>query len=122
MARIKMGPCDYSGGAPRGYQCGTCGATCVKLWREYQAAMTGQELYCAKCAVKKAGGGEEVDEDGRWRAPDADYKTDTVSWRVPAVPTAEGDTFWGYTSVPPEGVAWWKRLPTRLTPAEVVRG
>lgn len=28
--------------------------------------------------------------------------------------TEEGDTFWGYTSVPSDGVIWWKALPTSL--------
>jgi hypothetical protein len=28
------------------------------------------------------------------------------------VPTPDLSTFWGYTSVPEEGVAWWRALPT----------
>lgn len=31
-----------------------------------------------------------------------------------AVPTEEGDTFWGYTSVPDDGVKWWDNLPKSL--------
>jgi hypothetical protein len=114
MPAVKMAPCDYAGGAPEGYRCNFCDAHGVKLWREYQTAMVGQELYCAACAVKKAGRGGEVDADGKWLDPTDKHgiKSDAISWRVPAVPTAEGDTFWGYTSVPAEGVAWWRRLPT----------
>jgi hypothetical protein len=41
--------------------------------------------------------------------------TDQIGWMVPAVPTPDGDTFWGYTSVPLEGVLWWKALPTDPT-------
>ena len=53
MCKIKMGPCDYNGGASPGYECGQCGAKGVKLWREYQTAMVAQELYCAACAVQQ---------------------------------------------------------------------
>lgn len=31
---------------------------------------------------------------------------------VPAIPNEDGN-FWGYTSVPEEGVKWWEELPTR---------
>jgi hypothetical protein len=55
----------------------------------------------------------EIDDDGkipfekRWR-------TDSIGWYVPAVPDEEGVGYWGYGSVPPEGVAWWRGLPTLL--------
>lgn len=39
-------------------------------------------------------------------------KSDQIGWRVPAVPTEENDTFWGYTSVPQAGCEWWYKLPT----------
>lgn len=112
---IKISPFSYEEGAPAGYTCGSCGAHGVKLWREYQTFVDYQHLYCAKCAVAKDGRGGEVDEHGKWCAPDAksQFKTDQIGWRVPAVPTVDGKTFWGYTSVPRDGVAWWKRLPTR---------
>lgn len=40
---------------------------------------------------------------------------DKIGERVPAVPTKEGNTFWGYSSVPPAGCEWWYRLPTSRT-------
>jgi len=40
--------------------------------------------------------------------------TDQIGWRIPAVPTEDGDTFWGYTSVPQDGCNWWARLPCSL--------
>jgi len=43
--------------------------------------------------------------------------TDSIGWRIPAVPTQEGDTYWGYSSVPQDGVEWWVRLPLRSTKA-----
>lgn len=46
-------------------------------------------------------------------ADESSGRTDTIGWRVPAVPTEDGEGFWGYSSVPPEGVAWWRALPTR---------
>ena len=113
---VRMSRCDYSGGAPRGYKCGECGMKGVKLWREYQTFMDHQSLYCASCSVEKNGKGGEVDDNGKWSSPSdrLGIQTDTVGWRVPAVPTEDGRTFWGYTSVPEPGVSWWKRLPTRL--------
>jgi len=42
---------------------------------------------------------------------------------VPAVPTLEPDApYWQYTSVPPEGVAWWQALPLALTGEWHVKG
>jgi hypothetical protein len=41
------------------------------------------------------------------------YSSDQIGGCVPAVPCEDALTFWGYTSVPSEGVAWWKRLPLR---------
>lgn len=41
--------------------------------------------------------------------------TDQIRWLVPAVPVEnEPESFWGYTSVPQEGVVWWVNLPLRL--------
>ena len=39
----------------------------------------------------------------------------SIGWLVPAVPTEEGNTFWGYTSVPYQGVYWWDNLPLLKT-------
>jgi len=38
-------------------------------------------------------------------------RTVQIGWRVPAIPTEDGDTFWGYTSVPQAGCDWWAKLP-----------
>lgn len=38
-------------------------------------------------------------------------RTDQIGWMVPAVPTEDGASFWGYTSVPQPGCAWWTNLP-----------
>ena len=70
------------------------------------------------------------DEPGWWRGydpekgPPADSietktereRYDQIGWLVPAVPTEEGDTFWGYTSVPEPGCQWWYRLPAMPAP------
>lgn len=52
--------------------------------------------------------------------PSMEFRTerkrhDSIGWLVPAIPTEDGDTFWGYTSVPQAGCAWWHRLPYRIT-------
>lgn len=95
---------DYN--SPEHYRCGECKATGVKLWREYNTFLDSQHLYCRACAVKDQGKGpkqlEEYDQMG----------CDQIGWLVPAIPTREGDTFWGYSSVPQGLCHWWYSLPT----------
>ncbi len=107
-----IGPTTYAAGTvPNGYVCTKCEAAGVKLWREYQTAYT--ELYCAACAPRRKGSeGAEIDEKG-YLVDEDGCRTDQIGpWLVPAVPLAEGDGYWGYTSVPKDGVVWWKALPT----------
>lgn len=93
-------PFRYSdAGTPEGYVCGECGATGVRLYREYQTFLDHQTLRCRSCACKSQG--EEP----------PDPREHQIGWLVGAVPTEDGRTYWGYTSVPPEGVAWWDALP-----------
>ena len=40
-------------------------------------------------------------------------RTCQIGWYVPAIPDEEGLGYWGYTSVPQEGIDWWQALPTR---------
>ena len=99
------------------YTCTKCGATGVKLWREYQTCQT--QLFCAPCALvdqKKEG---PVDSTGKIPSyfvlgQERHYHglTDQIGWLVPSVPVPQGDGFWGYTSVPDEGCRWWRELPT----------
>lgn len=92
---------------PENYKCRECGITGVKLWRPYQT--TPVDLLCGPCVGKKAG--KEVDlSDG-----------DQCGWHVPAVPDLQG-SWWGYTSVPAEGCAWWDALPLKLTGEWAVKG
>jgi len=84
------------------YKCTKCGASGVQLWRDYQTCLENIELCCIDCAIK-AGKKEGYDAS-----------SDSIGWRVPAVLTAEGDTFWGYSSVPEDRVAWWYGLPVAL--------
>ena len=120
---MDLGPIDYmSATPPAGYRCATCGAHGCKLWREYQTCADYTEVTCCDCA----GAAEDkdvsgIDADGM-RPTKHGGRTDQIGWRVPAVPTQDGSTFWGYTSVPEDGCAWWKRLPTRpLLPTPVRR-
>lgn len=110
---MNIGPVDYaSDTTPDGYRCGTCGATGCKLWREYQTFLEHQSLSCCDCAgASQKKDVSAIDAAGNI---ETDFgRCDQIGWRVPAVPTEEGGTFWGYTSVPEAGCAWWKRLPTR---------
>ena len=144
---MELGPIDYTSTAPPPhYRCATCGAHGCKLWREYQTFLEHQSLSCCDCAGKSQGRDvSTIDAGGRiehvhrrtrrQRRHTARHgyrgrrgarpvtgelgrgRTDTIGWRVPAVPTEDGSTFWGYTSVPDAGCAWWRRLPTRTAEA-----
>lgn len=95
----------------RPYECTGCGAKGVKLWREYQTLADRTQLLCAICALRDQKTTGMPGEDGRRMSePPHSSLTDTIKWLVPAVPS--GDTFWGYSSVPPADVAWWQALPT----------
>jgi hypothetical protein len=88
---------------PTDYVCKKCGATGVKLWREYQTFANHTKLLCGACTSQDQGRPLDL-SDG-----------DQCGWMVPAVPTLEPEApWWGYTSVPAEGVAWWKALPLQL--------
>ena len=86
---------------PKGYKCNECGAEGVALWRDYQTFLEHQTLRCFKCVCKKY--------DIKVR--DLKNSVDSIGWSVIAVPTEEGDTYWGYTSIPEQGIDWWRNLP-----------
>lgn len=96
-----------AGKLPKHYRCDACGATGIKLWREYQTCTP--RLLCAPCACADQKKPDDVNAAGcRGRRGG-----DQIGWYVPAVPDEEGIGYWGYTSVPQAGVTWWRRLPTR---------
>ncbi|MDD4382130.1 MAG: hypothetical protein PHE21_02175 [Candidatus Dojkabacteria bacterium] len=93
---------------PEGYVCSKCGKSGVKLWREYQTL--NPELACAGCAAKSEGKDpSKINSEGMLESDLG--LTDQIGWYVPAVPDEEGFGYWGYTSVPQEGVIWWRNLP-----------
>lgn len=102
-----------SGTVPADYKCGTCGATGCKLWREYSTFLDHQTLECCDCA------GKSQSKDVSHIASDGSISHEfagqvySIGWRVLAVPTEDGDTYWGYTSIPESGLVWWRALPTR---------
>ena len=100
-----------TGATPKGYVCDECGKTHVKLWREYQTFLNHQVLRCGDCALRNQNKEGPINQEGK-RLDKLGMMTDQIGWLVPAVPTEENDTFWGYTSVPPEGCKWWRELPT----------
>jgi hypothetical protein len=105
------------------YKCSKCGSTGCKLWREYQSFRNPVELLCAKCAAESQNKDiSDIDSEGRYSLDPKKYgsgqKSDQIGWFVPAVPTEQNDTFWGYTSVPQAGCSWWAKLPTHPEAAE----
>lgn len=103
---------DYSSAkTPPNYVCGECGVAGCKLWRRYQTFLDHQKLFCVYCAASdQEKNVRSVDRDGRIKGDMG--LTDQIGWLIPAVPTEENDTFWGYTSVPETGCEWWRRLPS----------
>jgi len=107
----RPGPVDYSSEkAPPDYKCGKCKATQRKLWREYNTFLCFQTFLCADCSLAEEGEQGPVGADGKHLGEFG--RTNQIGMRFPAVPTEEGDTYWGYTSTPNAGWLWWERLPT----------
>lgn len=52
------------GKVPEYYVCGECGATGVKLWREYQTSLCQTTLLCLTCACEEQGEARTPTEDG----------------------------------------------------------
>ena len=100
-------------GVPQNYQCSKCGRAGIKLWRQYQTLASCVDLLCVDCSLKDQGVNYEVDNEG-YHNSDLGL-CDQIEWLVPAIPTEDNRTFWGYTSVPEVGVIWWRRLPLRPT-------
>lgn len=98
------------------YKCSQCHVSGVKLWRQYQVFLNHIELLCVDCALKDQDKTWEVHAGG-CRESEFGGMTDQIGNLIPAVLTAEGDTFWGYTSTPDDRVQWWKNLPLRVQPA-----
>lgn len=90
---------------PRAYRCSVCDAHGVRLWRQYNIVASAVELMCCDCAALEEG------KVGKWEGTD---DGDQIGSMIPAVPTKEGDSFWGYTSVPQNGCNWWYSLPMRV--------
>lgn len=99
------------------YSCSECGAIGCKLWRQYQTFLCNINLFCVDCAgTNQKEDVTGVDNEGRRQdriGPGG--LTTSIGWLIPAIPTEEGDTFWGYSSVPEPLVEWWRTLPTRTT-------
>ena len=103
LTDVLFKPFQYSNQTtPDRYRC-ECGASGVRLYRRYQTMLDNQRLLCRACALK----------DQKKTDPDL-VSEHSIGWLVAAVPTEEGDTYWGYTSVPEAGVKWWDNLPKEL--------
>ena len=114
-------PFRYAAGeVPKTYKCQICGATHVKLWRKYQAFVEDNTLVCASCLSQMHTQGKfmpvfrDTQHGGSWTDKFGQNISDSIGDFVPAVPTEENDTFWGYSSVPKEGCAWWNKLPNGM--------
>lgn len=113
---MNFGRVDYGSGVPpKAYRCAACDVHGCKLWRSYAMIADCCALTCADCSGKdQQSDVSQIDSNGK--VPyEYGGRIDQIGSKLPAVPTEEGDTYWGYTSVPSDGVKWWKNLPTRIT-------
>lgn len=102
---------------PENYACGICKKTGVKLWRKY--ASSDDSLICLSCIEKKLNLSLNAGADGMFETKYG--RTDQVDMHIPAVPTPDNRSYWGYTSVPDEGVNWWKLLETYAKPPRLAK-
>jgi hypothetical protein len=100
------------------YSCTCCGAAGVKLWREYNER--DPQLWCADCACDKTQEPGTIKDDGSHITKAG--RTDLIGTLIPAIPTTEKTTFWGYVSTPDRLLRWWKELPLRPGGAPVKLG
>lgn len=112
-----MSKLDYkSNNVPDNYSCSVCGRQGCKMWRQYNTMACYIELMCVDCAMKDQKVSYSVDDNGKHIDPDMPQLglVDQIEWLVPAIPDEDNDTYWGYTSVPEDGVKWWRKLPLRV--------
>lgn len=104
---------------PEGYVCKVCGASGCKLWRQYNTFADHIELHCAVCAAAKDNEDLSTMDDKGFHASSLlrGMRTDQLCGLMPAVPTEDGESYWGYTTVPQPGCNWWARLPSLPKPA-----
>lgn len=107
---------DVRVNVPSNYKCSVCSATGCKMWRVAHDNVP----FCVDCGItreKKARTlqsefrRDDVDAEGRTYTDGR--RTDALGYLIPYVPCATNSAeTWGYTSVPNEGVRWWRCLPT----------
>lgn len=85
--------------APKWYKCDKCGCGGVQLFRDYNTFVSQNVILCAKCLAQRNKTSLDQVLNGE------------LGWYVPAIPVEDDSTFWGYTSVPSEGVLWYEYLP-----------
>ena len=106
MRFSRMRDLDYkTRDVPDWYCCDKCGKH-AQLFRPYNIMFVQYEIetLCRSCASQK----EYKPQKTKFAIPNP---PDQIGWYVAAVPTPTGANFWGYSSVPDDGVEWWYSLP-----------
>lgn len=103
MKTKDQAPLSYQVPAPDWYRCDRCERQ-RRLFRPYNWVRDDKiPLLCRKHTVSAS---KKVDP----KFKDRHYRYAVGGW-VLAVPCENGAAFWGYTSIPEEGLKWWERLP-----------
>lgn len=85
------------------YCCTECGATDVRLWREYQTF--APRVLCTACLPEEKDREKVLNDEQKHTRPYVN-----TGWWVAAVPNGDGN-WWGYTSIPQDQLDWWRGLP-----------
>lgn len=93
---------------PSNYVCKDCGASHCKLWRV--GGSSNIRLYCISCAESVSGDRLKLGRNS------SDQLYNGGLNLVPAVPTEDGEEWYGYTSVPQDRCDWWGALPMSTPP------
>lgn len=96
------------------YFCAHCRQAGVKLWRKVHDGSAG---WCSRCATAMCRLPDDIGPDGRRESDlgrtDQIYHQGTETPNLlPWVVDELGET-WGYSSVPQDGVDWWRALPNQ---------
>lgn len=98
-------------------KCAKCGATGVRLYREYGCFLRAEDVTCNACvraerlSPRKRRGLARRFLTGR-RGARRIPSTRASGWVVPMVEALDGSV-WGYTSAPAEDIARWQALPDK---------
>lgn len=108
-----LGPIDYlSPVPPDGYRCMDCDTHGVKMWRMSNSSCIEFRCFTCACLQEKVKATPSVDRKGVMKLSHGIHvQSDQIGNLVPAIPSEDGSTCWGYSNASAEACQWWWSLP-----------